>query len=97
MPRREYHFYVYILASRSRDLYVGFTNNLQTRIAKHRELDPGTYTARYQITRLVHSEHFKYVNNAINGEKELKNWPRQKKIDLIEATNPTWEDLASDW
>ena len=96
MPPREYHFYVYILSNRSRDLYIGVTNNLQTRLAQHRELRPGTHTARYEITRLVHSEYF-HVNNAINREKELKAWPRTKKISLIEATNPTWEDLAKDW
>ncbi len=95
MPPREYHFY--ILASRSRDLYIGLTNNLRTRLAEHHELRPGTYTARYQITRLIHFEHFQYINNAINREKELKAWPRSKKIALIEASNPTWEDLAADW
>ena len=72
MPPREYHFYVYILANRSRDLYIGFTDNLHTRVAQHRELRPGTYTARYEITRLIYFEHFKYANNAINREKSLR-------------------------
>lgn len=97
MPRREYHFYVYIMASRSRDLYIGLTNNIYTRVAQHRESRPGTYTARYNIHRLVYYEHFTYINNAIAREKELKDWNRAKKIALIEQNNPTWEDLAADW
>ena len=97
MPVREYHFYVYILASRSRDLYVGLTNDIHTRVCQHREARPETHTGRYNITRLVHYEHFKYINNAITREKQLKDESREKKISLIEATNPTWEDLAKDW
>ncbi len=97
MTLRTYHFYIYILASRSRDLYIGFTNNIHTRIQQHREQNPGTHTTRYNINRLVYYEHFRYVNNAINREKELKDWSREKKISLIESTNPTWEDLAKDW
>jgi putative endonuclease len=53
MPPREYHFWVYILASRSRNLYVGFTNNIRGRIGKHRESVPGKHTAKYNIHRLV--------------------------------------------
>ncbi len=80
MSNREYIFYVYILASRSRDLYVGLTNNIIARVSQHRELPPNTYTARYNITRLVHYERFAYVRNAIAREKELKDWNRQRKI-----------------
>ncbi len=97
MPLRVYHFYVYILASRSRDLYIGFTNHIHNRIQQHREQRPGTHTAHYNIGRLVYYEHFRYVNNAINREKELKDWSREKKITLIESINPTWEDLSILW
>ncbi|WP_433974009.1 GIY-YIG nuclease family protein [Tunturiibacter lichenicola] len=97
MQQREYHFYVYILASRSRTLYVGFTNNIRQRINQHRNKNPDTHTAKYNIGRLVHYEHFTYVLNAIAREKELKDWNRSKKIELIEQSNPTWEDLAADW
>jgi putative endonuclease len=90
MPPREYHFWVYILASRSRNLYVGVTNSIHNRIGKHRETIPGTHTARYNIHRLVYFEYFRY---AISREKELKRWTRAQKIELIEKTNPTWEDL----
>ncbi|MEO6807213.1 MAG: GIY-YIG nuclease family protein [Edaphobacter sp.] len=97
MPNREYHFYVYILASRSRSLYVGFTNDIRLRIKQHREKRQGTHTAKYNIGRLVYYEHFTYVLNAIAREKELKDWNRAKKVVLIEQGNPTWEDLAAEW
>ena len=93
MPPREYHFWVYILASRSRNLYIGFTNNIRTRINTHRESTPGKHTAKYNIHRLVYYEYFSYVSNAIAREKELKRWTRAQKIELIETINPTWEDL----
>ncbi|MBN9616293.1 MAG: GIY-YIG nuclease family protein [Acidobacteriales bacterium] len=97
MPQHEYHFYVYIMGSRSHDLYVGFTNNITRRVSEHRAGRPGAYTARYNINRLVYCEHFTYVLNAIAREKELKDWNRNKKLALIEASNPTWQDLAADW
>jgi putative endonuclease len=95
MPKREYHFWVYILASRSRNLYTGVTNSLIGRVATHRENVPGTYTARYQIHSLVYFEYFQYVRSAIAREKELKHWTRKQKTELIERGNPTWEDLYS--
>jgi putative endonuclease len=94
MPPREYHFWVYIMASRSLQLYVGFTNNLRVRVAQHKELRPGTYTARYNITRLVYFEHYTYVLNGIAREKELKDWNREKKLALIKSSNPAWQDLS---
>ncbi len=96
-PRKEYDFFVYIVASRSRDLYVGITSGLHVRVKQHREHRPGTYTARYRIDRLVYYEHFEYILNAIAREKELKDWNRSKKVALIESINPTWEDLSLKW
>jgi putative endonuclease len=63
---------------------------------EHRNQAPGTFTARYKITRLVYCEQFQYIDNAIAREKELKKWTRSQKIALIEAANPTWEDLMPD-
>jgi putative endonuclease len=97
MPQREYQFYVYILGRRSRNLYIGLTNNLRRRIAEHREQRPGTHTASYNIDRLVYFERFQYVRNAIAREKELKDWNRTLKVELIEKVNPTSEDLAAGW
>jgi putative endonuclease len=93
MPPRDYHFWIYILASRSRNLYIGMTNSLLRRIAAHRDHRPGTHTARYAIDRLVYFEPFTYVYSAIAREKQLKRWTRAQKIALIEAMNPTWEDF----
>ena len=96
-PMRIYNFSVYILASRSHTLYIGVTNNLWHRVLQHREGKGSVFTARYRITRLVYSEHFKFVQTAIAREKELKDWRREKKIALIEASNPTWADLTEGW
>ena len=93
MPKREYRFWVYMLSNRSHTLYLGVTNSLATRVAQHRQAIPGTYTAKYNITRLVYFEFFQYIQNAINREKELKHWTRAQKIALITSANPTWEEL----
>ncbi len=86
---------VYILASRSRNLYTGVTGNLEHRMLEHRQgLVPG-FTTRYRIFRLVHFEFFADIRDAIAREKEIKGWRREKKIRLIELKNPTWEDLAT--
>ncbi|MGB8646999.1 MAG: GIY-YIG nuclease family protein [Anaerolineae bacterium] len=90
-------FYVYLLSSRSRRLYIGVTNNLERRIYEHKhKLTPG-FTSKYNIDRLVHFECFETPETAIERVKELKPWLRAKKIALIEATNPTWRDLSEDW
>jgi putative endonuclease len=88
---------VYTLASRSRNLYTGVTNNLQRRLAEHRQgLVPG-FTSRYRIFRLVHFEAFSDIRYAIAREKEIKAWRREKKVWLIERRNPAWDDLAAAW
>jgi putative endonuclease len=85
---------VYILASRSRNMYTGVTNNLERRMIEHRQgLIPG-FTTRYRIFRLVHFELFGDIRDAIAREKEIKGWSREKKISLIERHNATWADLA---
>jgi putative endonuclease len=95
MPR-EKRYYVYIMASRSRVTYVGVTGFLMPRVQQHKS-EEGGFTRRYQINRLVYYENFRYVNNAIARESEIKKWRREKKVALIESDNPTWEDLAADW
>jgi len=90
-------YYVYIMASRSRVLYTGVTNDLARRVDEHkRSLTPG-FTSRYHITRLVYFEDFGDVRDAIAREKQLKGWVRSRKIELIEEKNPTWGDLAAHW
>src|SRR5580704_4793867 len=85
---------VYTLASRSRTLYTGVTDNLERRMIEHREgLVPG-FTSQYRIFRLVHFKEFGDIRAAIAREKEIKGWRREKKIWMIERGNPTWVDLA---
>jgi putative endonuclease len=87
-------YWIYILASRPRGaLYIGVTNNLGQRVHAHRTGTGSVHAARYRIWRLVHTERFNDVREAIAREKQLKKWRRQWKIDLIERHNPTWEDL----
>ena len=87
-------YYFYILASRSRNLYIGVTNDLQRRLAEHRQgLVPG-FTTRYRIFRLVYFEEFAGIRDAIAREKEIKAWRREKKLWLINRRNRAWQDLA---
>ena len=92
--KKRYH--VYILASRNRTLYVGVTGFLMARILQHKSGQSG-FTQKYRINRLVYFETFRYVDNAIARETEIKGWRREEKLALILANNPTWEDLAWDW
>jgi putative endonuclease len=90
-------FWVYILASIRRVLYIGVTNDLQRRVFEHKNhLVPG-FTARYGIDTLVYFESTNDVHEALAREKQLKGWLRKKKVALIEGTNPRWEDLAAEW
>jgi putative endonuclease len=92
---REY--FVYILSSATRTLYIGVTNDLARRLYEHKhKLVPG-FTSKYGVTRLVYYEATGNVHEALAREKQLKGWLRAKKIALIEATNPGWEDLSRGW
>src|SRR5262245_14602736 len=87
-------FFVYIMASRSRVLYTGVTNDLARRVHEHKSgRNPG-FTSRYRITRLVYFEEFDDIRDAIDREKQIKAWTRSRRVRLIEGRNPTWEDLA---
>ena len=86
-------FYVYIMASRSRVLYVGVTNDLTRRVNEHKR-GLGGFTSRYRVTRLVYFEEFVDIRVAIAREKVIKGWVRTKKTRLIDRGNPTWEDLS---
>ena len=90
-------YYVYIMASKSRVLYVGVTNDIWRRVWEHRNDATSGFTSKYRIHRLVYFEEFKYIENAIAREKRIKGWLREKKIALIRSANPTWEDLSESW
>jgi len=95
--RREHRYTVHILGSISGTLYVGVTSNLQVRVSQHKEHAFGGFTARYEVDRLLYFETYGEVLAAIRREKQLKGWRREKKIALIETTNPQWKDLSRGW
>jgi putative endonuclease len=88
-------YYVYIMASKSRVLYVGITGFLMARVLRHRAGEGGAFTRKYRVHRLVYFHGFRNVGDAIARETEIKKWRREKKVALIHAENPTWEDLAA--
>jgi len=94
---REYHFYVYIMASKSRTIYIGFTSKLSRRVMEHKEGVFEGFSKEYHCHRLVYFERYQWAESAIAREKQLKRWSRAKKIALIEKDNPTWEDLSEEW
>jgi len=93
MAQRSY--WVYLLASRTRVLYVGVTNDLARRVAEHRAGTGGAFTRRYHVHRLVYAEEHSDVRDAIRREKTIKGWTRARKLALIDATNPAWDDLVA--
>ena len=94
---REKRYHVYIMASAGRVLYVGMTGFLLARALPHKAGEVDGLTKKYGIDRLVYYETFLYVNNAIERETQIKGLRRERKIALIEAGNPAWEDLAAEW
>ena len=84
---------MYILTNNSKTLYVGVTNNFERRIYEHKHKLKDGFTKKYNLTKLVYFEMFNDINDAINREKQLKNWHRQWKINLIESKNKEWKDL----
>src|SRR6476619_7407040 len=87
-------YYVYILTNVKRNvMYVGVTNNLENRVAEHRDGKGGAFTRKYRVGTLVYAEEYRYIEDAIAREKELKGWRRSKKDTLVGASNPTWADL----
>ncbi len=87
--------YVYILASkRNGTLYTGVTSDLPRRLFEHQNnLSPG-FTSKYNVKTLVWFEEHDLVTAAIAREKTIKSWPRKWKLELVEAMNPNWDDIA---
>ena len=98
MSKFEHKYYVYILTNKKNGtLYIGVTNFIERRMYEHKNGLNESFSKRYGLLILVYCEFYKYVNDAIKREKQLKNWQRQWKISLIEKDNPSWNDLANDW
>lgn len=85
------------MTNKSKTLYVGVTNDLRRRVYEHKEKLHEGFTKKYNITKLVYFEETFDVNSAIKREKQLKNWHRDWKINLIESANKEWIDLAEGW
>jgi putative endonuclease len=89
-------YYVYIMTNKyDKVLYIGVTNSLVRRVFEHKnKLKPKSFTARYNLTKLIYFEDYEDIEQAIAREKQLKGWLRQKKIDLIKSKNPEFKDLT---
>lgn len=88
------YYYIYILASESGTLYTGITNNLERRIWEHQQNLIEGFTKKYNCHKLVYYESTQDIKAAINREKQIKDWRRAKKQNLIKTLNPPWKDLS---
>jgi len=89
-------YFIYIVTNPERNvLYIGVTNNLESRLAEHyfNRGDLKTFAGKFYCYNLIYFEEFQYVNDAIAREKELKGWNRTKKEALIKTKNPDWTFL----
>ena len=93
MPR-EIQPCVYILTNwKHTVLYTGVTNDLERRITEHRNKMGGKFTGKYNLAKLVFVELTERIDDAIAREKQIKSWPRRRKIELVNSINPDWNDL----
>jgi len=91
--------YVYFMANNNNNvLYVGITNDLERRIWEHKNyINADSFTAKYKCQKLVYYEQISSIKEAISREKQLKNWKREWKNELIKKQNPRWKDLSLEW
>ena len=87
--------YIYILASDTNvSLYTGVTNDLIRRVHEHKtHADPKSFTARYNVTKLVYFEETPEIRAALEREKQIKSWSRKRKNELVRSVNPDWTDM----
>ena len=90
-------FFVYIMTGRTHALYVGVTSDLRRRVGEHKTRQVSGFTAHYYLDRLVYVEEAGDARSAIEREKQIKRWRREKKMALVESINPHWRDLSLDW
>jgi putative endonuclease len=91
------NYYVYILTNNSRTLYIGVTNDLRRRIYEHKNKMIDGFSKKYNMSKLVFFEVYNEIETAIIREKQLKNWHRNWKINLIETVNKEWRDLSEEF
>ena len=90
-------YFVYIMSSLSKVIYVGVTNDLFRRVFEHKNGTSDGFSKQYKTTKLVYFEKFGDIRDAIYREKQIKGYRREKKVALIEKENPNWIDLANEW
>jgi len=93
---KKHQYYIYIITNPERTvLYTGVTNDLSQRLIEHwvNKGQPKTFAGKYYCYNLIYYEEFRYINDAIAREKEIKGWRRSKKLELIKAMNPDWTFL----
>ena len=89
---------VYILSNwNNQVIYIGVTNNLERRLYEHKNKLIDGFTKKYNIDKLVYFEETADVKSAIEREKQLKGWIRERKNSLINSVNPDWKDLSISW
>ena len=87
-------YYIYIMTNKNNNvIYIGVTNDLERRIREHRGGLCDGFTKKYCINKLIYTEEYSDVNEAIAREKQLKGWSREKKNQLVRKTNPTFKEL----
>ena len=90
-------FYVYIMGSKSGTLYVGMTSDIKKRVYEHKNHSMPGFTDKYNIDKLLYVETTGGPSSALNREKQIKAWKREKKVALIDSINSEWNDLSEDW
>ena len=90
-------YFVYLLTNKNNSvLYTGVTNNLERRVAEHKFMAKNGFTFRYNVNRLVYFETTNDIRSAIEREKQIKNYSRKRKNELVNGMNPDWKDLAEE-
>ncbi|MBS4034279.1 MAG: GIY-YIG nuclease family protein [Ignavibacterium sp.] len=94
---RTHNYFIYFLTNWNNTvLYIGMTNNLERRMYEHKNKLVEGFTKKYNLDKLVYYEQYTDVHLAIQREKELKKWRREKKNKLVESVNPEWKDLTNE-
>ena len=91
-------YYVYILTNQNnKTLYIGVTKNIERRIYEHKNGLINGFSKKYKLKKLIYYEEFESIVEALTREKQLKNWHREWKINLVKEINPENSDLAQEW
>jgi putative endonuclease len=90
-------YWVYVLSGRTRTLCVGVTNGIERRTYEHQNKSVPGFTSKYRLDRLVYFEEHADIRNALEREKQIKSWQREKKMAPVESLNPKWRDWSLNW